>query len=305
MQNWPLRDVALHLLTYPLEIVAGTLPWSLLLLCYLRRDFRESIRTARPQVLFLTICLAVAFPTCWIHPGGQPRFFAPLFPCMAVLIGLAVQTCVGAEPSSRLHLAWRRYTTVLAYLMVGVAAAVLVAAAFLRNHRTLAPWAEPPFVALAFAAVAVGLAALILRASPRTDRSRARTAVLCLACFLLMIFTGLVTDVRLRRSEDAASAMKQVKEHLPPAQHLVSFGYLDCLFSYHYGLPIITPTAWPVAGPNPGAGLTYFCFQCPGNSRPTLPFLWEEIGAVSLDRNHHPVPEQVVVVGRRLEGVRD
>jgi hypothetical protein len=37
-----------------------------------------------------------------------------------------------------------------------------------------------------------------------------------------------------------------------------------------------------------------------GTSRRSLPFPWEEVGVVSLDRNHQEPPDRVVVVGRRL-----
>src|SRR4029077_8520825 len=87
-------SLSIHLLTFPLEIAAGTLPWSLLLLLFFRRDFRQSIGAAHPCVLFLTLGIAIAFSTCWIPPGGQSRFFAPFFPCLAVMIGLVIQRCV-------------------------------------------------------------------------------------------------------------------------------------------------------------------------------------------------------------------
>ena len=35
-------------------------------------------------------------------------------------------------------------------------------------------------------------------------------------------------------------------------------------------------------------------------SRPALPFAWEKVAVISIDRNHHTPPENVVVVGRRL-----
>jgi hypothetical protein len=95
--------------------------------------------------------------------------------------------------------------------------------------------------------------------------------------------------------------MRRLKDRLPRGQQLVSIdGHTDSLFAYLYGQPFITPGTWPVAGPDAGAGLTYFCFVSPGDSRPPLPFAWDEVGVVSLDRNHRPVPERVVVVGRRV-----
>jgi hypothetical protein len=253
-------------------------------------------------VLFVGVCLGVTFPTCWVPPGGLPRYFAPLFPCVAVLIGLAVQSAAAAPPSSAVRAAWRRFLGLAAGAMVVTAVAVLGVAAIGPSRPLLAPFAEPPLVALGFAFAAVGMAYLTLRARIGADVSGARTAVLALAGFLMLTFIGVGTDVRLRKSENAAEAMRQLKEKLPPRQPLVSIngfrGHTDSLFAYLYGTPFITPRPGFADEPASEEG-TYFCFISLGASRPPLPFVWEEVGVVSLDRNHHPVPERAVVVGRR------
>jgi 4-amino-4-deoxy-L-arabinose transferase-like glycosyltransferase len=301
VQNWHLRELAIHLVTYPLEIAAGTLPWSLLLLLFCYRDFRRSIQTARPQVLFLGICLAVAFPTCWIPPGGLPRFFAPLYPCLSVFFGLAVQYITATEAAPAVRAFWRWFLVLMAGVMAVAAVAVVGVTALAPHYSPLAPFAEAPLAALAYALAAVGLAIWVLRARNSAAPDQVRTVVLALAAFLVLTFTGVVTDFRLRRSEDAAEAMQRLKEKLPPGQQLVSInGHAPTLFAYHYGLPIIAPG--PRVTPKKGSveGLTYFCFFTSGNKRPQLPFAWEEVGVVPLDRNHLPVPENVVVVGCRL-----
>jgi 4-amino-4-deoxy-L-arabinose transferase-like glycosyltransferase len=295
IRSWNLRATVAHLVRYPLELAAGTLPWSLLLLLFLYRDFRQSVRATRPQALFALCCQAVAFPTCWIPPHGAPRFFAPLFPCLAVLLGLAVEHAAAAEAAGPVRAAWRRFLLAVACAMVGAALAVTGAAALAAHSPVLAPFAEPPLVVLAYALASLGLAFLTLRARTGSDPARVRTAVLALAGFLVITFTGVVTDWRVRRSEDVAEAMARLHEKLPPGQQLVSLnGHTDSLFAYHYGLPFIAP------GNGSGASPTYFCVVWSGDSRPQLPFAWEEIGVVSLDRNHHPVPERVVVVGHVL-----
>jgi 4-amino-4-deoxy-L-arabinose transferase-like glycosyltransferase len=300
-QHWEGGTWLRHVLLYPLESAADTLPWSLLLLPYASRGFRRSLREARPPVLFLATCLAVAFPTCWLHPGGQTRFFAPLYPCLAVLIGLVVQRCGEASAAAPLLAAWRRYLAVAAGVMVAAAGTLAVAAVCRPHFPALAPWVEPPLAATAYAAAFVGLAVVVLRVREGGDCSRVRQAVLALGCFLALAFTGVATDIRLHRSEDVREAMKQLKERLPPGQQLVSLGeHADSLFAYHYGLPLIAPQSWLALLGDPDAKQAYFCIESPGDRRPLLPFAWEEIGAVSLDRNHHSPPERVMVVGRRL-----
>jgi 4-amino-4-deoxy-L-arabinose transferase-like glycosyltransferase len=300
--SWDTGVTAIHLVTYPLEVAAATLPWSLLLLVFLSRAFRQAIRDVWPQVFFLMACMAVAWPTCWIPPGGLPRYFAPLFPCLAVLIGLAVERCTLPAAVPSLRAAWLRYSRFVAWLIFTVALVVVALAAGLGAvHPLLQPLVEPLPVAVAYAVIAGGLAVLLLRVSAESSAVHARLAVLALATFLVLTFTGLIMNVRVRRSVDAASDVARLKEKLPPGQTLVSLdGQVDSLFNYLYRLPIIMPRRCPPFGNDPASDVTYFCVSSHGDRRPRLPFAWEEIGVVNLDRNARPVPENVIVVGRRL-----
>ncbi len=295
------REIVTHILVYPFEVVADTLPWSVLLAAFFSRGFRQSIREARPQVFFLWTCLAVAFPSCWLPPTGRTRFFAPLYPCLALLVGLVIQRCAEADVPAVLHAAWRRYLSLAAGVVVAAGTAVAVLAVVGSRRPSLAAWAEPPLVAAAYVLACCGLAILIWRVREAGDSGRVRAAVLALGCFLAITFTGVLTDVRQRRAEYVGAAMKQLKERLPAEQKLFSLGgHIDSLFAYHYGVPIIAPQTLLDLLADPNAERPYFCIESPGDSRPLLPFAWEEVGALSLDRNHHATPERVVVVGRRL-----
>ena len=111
--DWKAMAVAAHLLYYPLELLGCALPWSLLLIPYGFGGFRRALGEIRPVILFPCICLAVAFPTCWIPPDSNTRYMAPLYPCLAVLIGLVAERCGEAAVGS----AWRRYVTFMASVM--------------------------------------------------------------------------------------------------------------------------------------------------------------------------------------------
>ncbi len=151
-RDWKALDVSVHLLRFPLEVLGCTLPWSLFLLGYLSRDLRRCLGAARPQTLFVTLCVASAFPTCWIPPEGQTRYFAPLYPCLAVLIGLMVQCCIRADlPAARAG--WRRFTLLQGGFMLGAGVAVLLASVLLANHPRYGFWAERWPLALAYALV--------------------------------------------------------------------------------------------------------------------------------------------------------
>jgi len=300
IRNWRLQAFAKHFATFPLEIAAGTLPWSLMLLIYTRSSFRKAIRELRPQVLYLSISVAVAFVTCWLPPGGQPRFLAPLYPSLAVLIGLGIERCGEAEITTPFREGWRLFVLAMAGLILVAAFAALVLAGIGPNSHHLAPLAEAPVAALAYALVAAGLAFSIFLLRNEVGSIAVRRIVLAMTAFQVMVFTGYLTDVRLRRSEQPAAAMVRLKEQLPPHQQLVSIdGHAVSTFAYLYGDPLIVPGSWPKR--DPGSGLTYFCFLWEGGTvRPKLPFAWQEIGFVPLDRNRLPVPERIVIVGQRV-----
>jgi len=180
-----------------------------------------------------------------------------------------------------------------------LAVLAVVAVSCCARFPALAPYAEPPLVALAYAGVAVALAVLVFRVRGAASPSRVRLAVLALAWFMVITFTGVVTNVRLRRNLNTAESVKRLKEQLPSGQQLVSIdGHTDALFAYLYGRPLIAPGRGLAAEMD--ADGTYFCFVRRGNNQPSLSFIWEEVGAVCLDRYHRQVPDAEVVVGRRL-----
>jgi 4-amino-4-deoxy-L-arabinose transferase-like glycosyltransferase len=297
--DWKIGDIAVHLLTYTAEIGGGTLPWSVLLPLYFSHAVRRSLGEARPYALFLTICLAVAAPTCWVPPDCLPRYFAPLYPCLAVLVGLVIERCAAASAPTVLGVAWRRYLAAIVGVMLLVAVAVVAVALAAVLSPALAPWAEPPTAALLYGLACGGLAGAALR-SAASGPTRVRGAILAVVCFMTLLFSGVLMNIRVRRTEHLPEAIAELKHKLPPGQKLVSLGErIDSRFVYYYGLPTVSVRHVPSAF-DAGRSLSYFCFVAPGDQRPKLPFAWEEIGTAPLDRNHHALPEDVVVVGHRL-----
>lgn len=91
-ENTHWATIASHLTLFPFEIVVGCLfPWSILLLAYGHRGFRERIQGARLPLLYLVGCIAIAFPSVWIPPEARTRYFMPLFPCFALLCGYVIE----------------------------------------------------------------------------------------------------------------------------------------------------------------------------------------------------------------------
>jgi hypothetical protein len=234
-----------------------------------------------------------------LPPNCLPRYFAPLYPCLAVLVGLAIERCAEAGATAVLGAAWRGYLATAAGVMLLVAVAVVAVALAAVLCPAVAPWAELPVAALLYGLACAGLASAALRGAAGGP-TRVRGAVLAVVCFMTLLFSGVLMNIRVRRTEHLPEAIAQLKHKLPPGQKLVSLGdRIDSRFVYYYGLPTIRVRHVP-PGFDPGRNLGYFCFVAPGDRRPKLPFAWEEIGTAPLDRNHHALPEDVVVVGRRL-----
>lgn len=78
----------LHLITFPFETLMHLLPWSLLVLYALRKDYWNKIR----QEPFLSFCLLLLLANIvpyWLSPETRPRYLFMLFPLLLTLIGYA------------------------------------------------------------------------------------------------------------------------------------------------------------------------------------------------------------------------
>lgn len=293
---WKMSKVLQHLCTFPLEVLGCMLPWSLLLLAYLNRDFRRSLGAARPQVLFLGICLLVAVPTIWVPPSGQTRYLVPIYPCFALLIGLVVERCASAS-LPRLHARWSAYLAVIACLMVVFAAAVLAGSLLFANHPRWGVWTESTPLAAFYAVTTLVLAIVIWRHRTGASEAPVRTALLALSAFAVLTWLIPVANLKARRMENTPAVFAQVRPRLHFERPLISFGHIDARFAFYYRLPI-TPCPFPPNLAEVDASATHFCIFHVGPDRPQLPFAWEEVAAISMDRNHRAAPESMVIVGR-------
>jgi 4-amino-4-deoxy-L-arabinose transferase-like glycosyltransferase len=289
--------VLYHLATYPLEVLSCTLPWSVLLVFYLSRNFRQTLGETRSGVLFLATCLAVTFPTCWLVPGAQSRYLMPVYPCLAPLIGLVIQRCVESESSSLLRRTWSGLLIVLAVVLLVIGGAIL-GASFLHVPNVHGLTVRPLFASV-YAALATGLGLLALALRRWSEARPVQRGLLALGALLGLSHTGMVVDALARKSENAAPAVARLKEQLHGAAHLVSFGPVHHLFAYHYGTPIAL-RPWPKQPSDVGTDVTYFCFDRMAKAPIDLPFPWEEVAVISCDRYRSIWPQWSVVVGRRL-----
>jgi 4-amino-4-deoxy-L-arabinose transferase-like glycosyltransferase len=284
-----------HLVSYPLEIFACTLPWSPLLFACCRGGFWNWLGKNRDSAVFLLCCLVATFPICWFVPGARGRYYMPLFPCLAVLIGLAAEYSWLAAPRLAWGSDWRRLLAGLASVMAAAAVGVPLLGLIPATESYAQPWP----MALGFAAGSLILAGIAFWSSAATTSAQKLSAPIAVAAFAALAYVGLTINVRDRLSNDTQQQVAAIKQRLPAGTRLVSLGLVYHNFTYYFEQPIEPLESLPPDHPWPG-NTDYFCFKpLPGEAQ-KLNFAWEPVGTVTCDRNRGGSPQRVVVVARRL-----
>ncbi len=287
-----------HLISFPLEIVFGSLlPWSVLLLCYASRQFRQDLGRLRENALFLAVCIAISFPSVWIPATASLRYYMPMFPIFACLAGIAIERIAAYAPSSIWVNLFTRYQRTLALVALGTGIVVLVASIGI-PRLDLAQ--SIPFAVAYFAACAM-LAAVGWWAARSLTPRGIMIGMTTTACFLGLTYSTLLVFVRQKISEDAPGAIAQLREKLPKGEHLVSVGPAHHLFLLLYGEPVKHVPLDHVSDLDQ-TDSDYFCFWVwSGGVKPAdIPFAWEQVAAISCDRNRRSNPIDTVIVGRRI-----
>lgn len=288
-----------HLVTFPCEIAGCLLPWSIWLIAFANPSVRRSLDREREMAVFLAVAIAVAFPTCWLAPQARGRYFMPLYPCFAPLVGIVAVRAWSCSADSLAKL-WRGYFGAAAIGAVVASLAVFAASVW------PSPTSTPLHQSLAFAAfyaLAALMAAIICWQARRPASAvRAAAAWTAVAAFLGLSSTGLLMNDTIRRSEDIAGLVAELKQRLPDGVKLVSLGRAHHPFVYHYG-ETIPWLDWPQS--SEVADYEFFCFHSMRGRRKPLPFAWEEIGVVSCDRYVRANPVDAMIIGRRLTHIAD
>jgi 4-amino-4-deoxy-L-arabinose transferase-like glycosyltransferase len=291
------RSAALftHLVTYPLEVMGCMAPWSIFLTAFFSRRFRASIRDALPHVQFLSIYFVLGFLPCWLSPGGMTRYCLPLYPAAALLVGIVAERVVESAKSRRLSWAWRGGWQILAASFLLIAAAV-VFVSFVPMPAKARPWMQSPMFCLTLVTAAIVCAAIAWRVPMAWHRRQLRTGTLVVAGFTALTYSAVVVNAMCQRNGRASTEVTALKAGLLREAKLTSLNAVHHLFAYWFDQPIdLVP--WPQADV---PDLEWFCFSSVRDIRPVLPFAWQEIAVISVDRNYHVKPQNVVVVGRRI-----
>ncbi len=284
-----------HIATFPIIIVVACLaPWSWLLLGYADRALRQSLGNKRDVAVFLTIGILVCFPSVWLPPAARPRYFMPLFPCFAVLIGIVLESLLERYDQQRTPL-WTRFINGCTVLMIGAAAIVPALSMALPNTGFFPPIGE----AIAFA-LSAAIATVLLRTwGDVISTTSVRRVSLTVAAFLGACYLGPVITSQAQRSGDLPETTAILRQRLPATAHLQSFGHIHHVFLYYFGRPVdLLPM--PQTEAEVADDVDYFLINGEGWERPELPFEWDEVAIISIDRNKRSVPKETVVIGRRV-----
>lgn len=308
-----------HLLKHPLETFACMLPWSPMLLVFCHRSFRRAILPAREHVQFLLLALAVTFPSVWLVPEAANRYYLPMYPAAALLVGLAIQYTAEQRSVASLQQAWRRFLAglALAVALGGLFVAGVWAVSRLSPGNALAPMVQPLGLTLAFAAASAATVLVLVHTWRVLHPQWALASVAVSAALVGFAYRGLVLNAQVAAANDLRPAIAELKTRLPEPESLVSFGPVFHRFRYYYGSPIRL-LALPENAAQVPPEIRYFCVQgrldpagrtgasahgrpmaSPNNvATPELPFAWEPVYAVRCGRNRNDDPQPVVVVGR-------
>jgi 4-amino-4-deoxy-L-arabinose transferase-like glycosyltransferase len=291
-ENSP-NAVIRHLVEYPFEVLGCMLPWSILLIGYFNRYFRATLRPFRSQLLFAATVIAVTFPTVWFATLARGRYYMPIYPCFAVLVGIVVERLTTVR---ELRPLWTWYTRglALAFSAIGLA---LVAATFAPVGE-LSLWKQPAWFAATFLILALGAVIAAWRTAPLLSPQRLFASAVCVAVMLGLFTTGARINMLGPMSHDPGIDMAKVKQHLPADAKMVSFGIMPPAFNYHYG-KIVPVIDWPQAADDLPDSADYFCFtRSTGIPDPAFPFAWDEVGVVKCDRYVNDKLHKLVIVGQ-------
>lgn len=294
------QTVLLHLLEYPLEIAVCTLPWSPLLAAFLSKRFRQSVGNAAPMVVFLGLAIGLAFVTCWVVPGARGRYFMPLYPCMALLVGLSVERIARPVAADWQRRGWTWF--LLSTAVLAVSAGVSIAALTWIVPRRFPPLEQPEWFAAIFLAASLATASLLVAFRAKFGSRGMRISIITVAGFIGLSFVGVIVNGTAATAVDPAPDVVRLKQTLPAGTRLVSFGLVETLFTYLYREPI-DEQPWPKRLSEVGPGVDYFCFTWDRPAAPSLPFSWQIEAIIPCDRVRRQRPLKKVIIGRRIDSL--
>lgn len=301
-------EYAEHLVTYPLEILAACLmPWSIFLIAFAFRSFRNTIGTASDSVRFIVICLLVSFPTVWFPAESNTRYFMPLYPCFAILIGIVIERLWQMSPAMlseatgstiwNWQMLWKRFSA----FVLGVTVLAIPPLFLVRFIWPPIADALPIFMLLTLALTIVIAAAVMFSLRNSFHQKSGLISVALAGLLLGTTYNGIVIPLMAMQANDVGPAVAEIKDRMPEDANLVGLSLVHHPFTFFWKDELLM-RVWPETGDDCD-DIEYFCFHHHGADRPVpeLPFKWEVIGSVNCDRNRSNTPYDLVIVGKRIK----
>lgn len=306
-----LGGVLAHIVTFPAETFVCLLPWSPWMLTLVSRKSRNLFSNQRPVFTFLATALIVAYPTVWLAAGARGRYFMPLYPLAAVLIGLLIERSAVAARDVYPRRAWHQFLLIWSSV-IGVSALVIGGSSLLLDDPIRTMY-QPRAFCLLYALVAAGVAYMLWLCYRQPNNFRPITAVIAIAGIAGLGTGGFMVNVNAARWNNPTADVVDFKSLLPTGASLVSFTPIEHRFAYYYREPV-AELDWPLAQDDLPPNVEYFCFmRNPGDTAKsrlagrgrttyhtsgTLPFAWQEITSICVDRRVYDDHPRTVVLGR-------
>ncbi|MBS0210538.1 MAG: glycosyltransferase family 39 protein [Planctomycetes bacterium] len=287
-----------HMTAYPFEVFGSMLPWSALLLWFAQPRFRRELPIqVKPAIQFLVCSFLITFPSVWLAQAARPRYFMPLMPCMAVLVGLVVDQLFARDQRTGDLRPWRVTARTLGVTSALVGVVTLIVSLLPMDLSLTTPW----YFGVAFALLALGCGALVWQAGNRSTMTSVGSMVVAVALLFGMGYNLLLVNFYRSVTNDAEASIVEFRDHLPPNTRLVSIGGVHHLFRYHLRRPVERVEITDAARER----FEYFCFDRPELAvKLDFGFAWEPVCEINCDRHLAKQPKDVVIIGRRLPDAR-
>lgn len=258
-----------HLLARPVETLVCWLPWTPLLIVYLWRKFWRQLEPAQRRIAIAwIIALAVTFPTVWLIPEARNRYFLPLYPAVAILLGLVLQE-VASEKEVWLSNLWTRFVAGIGLLAVVVSLGSLVALVLRDRVPFEIGWDVRAILGFSAAVAAFWIVVEVLEHQPGSPpggglwggtQGKVAIALAAVGLIVGLMHTVFAHASRAAAANDPSEQIAAIRRTLPEPEKLVSFGPVFHRFRYYYELPIrLLPLPRELSEIPPE--ITYFCLE--------------------------------------------
>jgi 4-amino-4-deoxy-L-arabinose transferase-like glycosyltransferase len=290
LQNWRFGAFFKHFVEFPAETFGCLMPWSPLLLIFVRRAPRQWLQQHQTDALFILVAVGLAFPSCWLPPGGKTRYFAPLYPLISILIGLSIDYLQSANLPRPVRLYWFVYTRIILEIAFGIGCLVMMYSLISPSEISLLPASASIFGLLLMFVVVLGYW--------RIRREDVMGFLGCIGIISCLISVGLLAGYREKISNPVQEQVDAMRATLPTGVRLQSIEHVTSIFTRAWG-EFIPPVHLEDAAATIPVG-SYFCFDWSEKEPPEIPFEFEMLTRLSMERNRHPIWKASTVIAKRL-----